>query len=79
MVDTVLAKIYSEEEKTAELYSLLRSPNCILLSELEPVLIRTGQYNALCILYKERGEDQKLLEVWARCVSFLAVYSRSLI
>ena len=69
-MDTVIAKIFAEDEKTADLYALLREPNHIVLSELEPVLMRTGQYNALCVLYKERGEDGKLLDVWSKCVSF---------
>ncbi|KAF7983156.1 hypothetical protein HWV62_23376 [Athelia sp. TMB] len=68
VVDTVLAKLFCEEEKTTDLYSLLREPNHIVLPELEPTLIRTGQYNALCSLYKDRGDDNKLLDAWSKLV-----------
>jgi Vacuolar sorting protein 39 domain 1 len=71
VADTVIAKIFAEEEKTADLYALLREPNHVVLSELEPVLKRTGQYNALCVLYRGRGEDQKLLDVFAKYVLFI--------
>lgn len=67
-MDTVLAKLFCEEEKTTDLYSLLREPNHIVLPELEPTLIRTGQYNALCSLYKDRGDDNKLLDAWSKYV-----------
>jgi hypothetical protein len=67
VVDTVLAKILAEEEQTADLHALLQGPNQIVLTELEPVLMRTGQYNALCVLYKEHGENDKLLDAWSRC------------
>lgn len=69
VVDTVLAKLFCEDEKTGDLYTLIREPNHIVLPELEPTLIRTGQYNALCIMYKERGDDVKLLDTWSKCVS----------
>jgi vacuolar protein sorting-associated protein 3 len=70
-VDTVLAKLYSEFGRTSELFSLLQEPNSILLSEVEPLLLRKGQYSALCMLYKERGEDLKLLEAWSKYVIFI--------
>ncbi|KAJ7109430.1 hypothetical protein C8R44DRAFT_802494 [Mycena epipterygia] len=68
VVDTVLAKIYAQAEKTKELYTLIQEPHAIVLSELEPVLKQTGQYNALCMLYKQTGEDENLLQVWAKLV-----------
>ncbi|KAJ7235454.1 hypothetical protein B0H12DRAFT_1141579 [Mycena haematopus] len=68
VVDTVLAKIYAQAEKTKELYSLLQEPHQIVLSEIEPVLRQTGQYNALCVLYKQIGDDENLLQVWAKLV-----------
>lgn len=68
VVDTVLAKLYSEFGRTSELFTLLQEPNCIMLSEVEPVLLRKRQYPALCMLYKERGEDLKLLEAWSKLV-----------
>lgn len=67
-MDTVLAKLYAEFGKTHELFMLLAEPNEVLITELEPVLKETGQYNALCILYRQRGEDLKLLDVWAKLV-----------
>ncbi|KAF8212185.1 hypothetical protein K438DRAFT_1957954 [Mycena galopus ATCC 62051] len=68
VVDTVLAKIYAQAEKTKELYALLQDSHEIVLSEIEPVLRQTGQYNALCMLYKQTGDDENLLQVWAKLV-----------
>lgn len=68
VVDTVLAKIYAKAEKTQELYALIREPHAIVLSEIEPVLKETGQYNALCMLYKQTGDDENLLQVWSKYV-----------
>ncbi|KAJ7343434.1 hypothetical protein DFH08DRAFT_937969 [Mycena albidolilacea] len=68
VVDTVLAKIYAQAEKTKELYALIQQPHEIVLSEIEPVLKQTGQYNALCMLYKQTGDDENLLQVWAKLV-----------
>ena len=57
MVDTVLAKLYALSEKTPLLYDLLSSPTAsIVVSELEEVLRRTGQYFALCMLYRKHGD-----------------------
>jgi len=67
-VDTVLVKLYAQFEKTKELLNLLQEPNDVSLSEVEPVLQATRQYNALCLLYKQLGEDLKLLESWAKLI-----------
>lgn len=71
VVDTILAKLHAQSEQTQSLYSLIRTSPYLVLSELEPVLKTTGQYKALCTLYGNRGEDGKMLEVWAKCVSVL--------
>ncbi|KAJ6547615.1 hypothetical protein B0H19DRAFT_1075416 [Mycena capillaripes] len=68
VVDTVLAKIYAKAEKTKDLYALIQEPHAIVLSEIEPVLKETGQYNALCMLYKQTGDDENLLQVWSKLV-----------
>ncbi|KAI0052121.1 hypothetical protein FA95DRAFT_1602084 [Auriscalpium vulgare] len=68
IVDTVLAKLFARAEKTTDLYGLVNDSNDLELSELEPVLQSTGQYNALCKLYQRRGDDEKLLEVWSKLV-----------
>ncbi|KAJ7285781.1 hypothetical protein C8J57DRAFT_1285778 [Mycena rebaudengoi] len=68
VVDTVLAKIYAKAEKTNELYTLIQEPNDIVLSEIEPVLKQSGQYNALCMLYRQVGDDENLLQVWSKLV-----------
>lgn len=70
VVDTVLVKLYAESQETQELYMLIQEPNQVVLLEVEPVLKSTGQYNALCMLYKQQGEDLKLLELWAKYGSF---------
>ncbi|KAJ7111566.1 hypothetical protein C8R43DRAFT_1139107 [Mycena crocata] len=68
VVDTVLAKIYAQSEKTKELYTLFQEPHEVVLSEIEPVLKQSGQYNALCMLYKQTGDDEHLLQVWAKLI-----------
>ncbi|KAF5369852.1 hypothetical protein D9758_001393 [Tetrapyrgos nigripes] len=68
VVDTVLVKLFAQSEKTKELYALLQEPHDVVLAEIEPVLQKNGQYNALCMLYKQSGEDDKLLEAWAKLV-----------
>ncbi len=73
VVDTVLAKLYTESEDISELNKLIEEPNEILLSELEPYLTRYKRIGVLCRLYKQRGEDLKLLEVWSRSVGYLAL------
>ncbi|KAF9479756.1 hypothetical protein BDN70DRAFT_906111 [Pholiota conissans] len=67
-IDTVLAKLYAQFEKTQELYALLQTPHDISLPEVEPVFKSTGQYNALCLLYKQIGDDLKLLDIWAKLI-----------
>ncbi|KDR79882.1 hypothetical protein GALMADRAFT_61975 [Galerina marginata CBS 339.88] len=67
-IDTVLVKLYAEFEKTKELYALLQEPNDVSVPEVEPVLQSMGQYNALCVLYKLRGDDLKVIDVFARLI-----------
>lgn len=66
VVDTVIAKIFAEEGQMSDLYTLLESSNYIVLSELGPVLKRTKRYHALCLTYRQRGADNKLLDAWSR-------------
>lgn len=70
IVDTVLAKLYAMSEKTPALYTLLSSPSStIIVSELEDVLQRTGQYNALVMLHRLHGDGdqrEKILGVLAK-------------
>ncbi|KAG5651342.1 hypothetical protein H0H81_009030 [Sphagnurus paluster] len=68
VVDTVIAKLYAQHEKTQELYNLFHEPHQISVSEIEPIMKRNGQYNALCMLYTEKGQDTQLLEVWAKLI-----------
>ncbi|KAI0628634.1 hypothetical protein C8Q77DRAFT_1067693 [Trametes polyzona] len=68
VVDTVLAKLHVNTGKLPELYTLIDQPNAIVLSELEPVLIKSRHFNALCKLYEQRNDDAKLLETWSRLV-----------
>jgi hypothetical protein len=64
--DTVLATLFAQSGQTQDLYTLLQEPNDIISSEVETVLRETGRYNALCMLYKQRGDDADLLEVWSK-------------
>ncbi|KAF8632341.1 hypothetical protein AX15_001925 [Amanita polypyramis BW_CC] len=68
VVDTILAKLYAQFEKTTELYALLQDLNYIVLSEVEETLINMRQYHALCILYGQREEDLKLLSLYAKLI-----------
>ncbi|KAG6867665.1 hypothetical protein C0993_012565 [Termitomyces sp. T159_Od127] len=68
VVDTVLLKLYAELEKTQELYNALLEPHNVMIPEVEPVLKRKGHYNALCMLYRESGDDGKLLDVWSKLI-----------
>ena len=65
-VDTVLAKLYTENEELSELARLIEEPNDIVLTELEPYLTRFRRIGPLCRLYKLRGDDIKLIEAWSR-------------
>lgn len=69
-VDTVLAKLYTESDEITELIKLLEEPNDILLSDLEPALIRSRRVSPLCRLYKQRGENLKLLEAYSKSVPY---------
>jgi vacuolar protein sorting-associated protein 3 len=52
--------------KTKDLLTLSQEPNDVSLLEVESVLQETRQYNALCLLYKQVGDNHKLLESWAK-------------
>jgi hypothetical protein len=69
-VDTVLAKLYCEPGKVSQLFSFLQEPNCVVLSEVEPVLIVKRQYSVLCMMYRKWGDDLKLLEAWSKYVAY---------
>lgn len=66
VVDTVLGRLYTESGETTDLLALIDGPNDIVLSELDPVLIESNRYDALCRLYKTRAQDAKLLDAWSR-------------
>ncbi|KAJ3761020.1 hypothetical protein EV360DRAFT_38625 [Lentinula raphanica] len=68
VVDTVLVKLFAKSEKTRDLYALVHEPHHIVIPEVEPVLIKNGQYNALCELLQQAGDHEKLLEVWAKLI-----------
>lgn len=70
VVDTVLAKLYAQFGKKTELYALIQDQNYIVLSEVEDYLIQARQVNVLCQLYKQHGEDNKLLDLYSKSVSF---------
>ena len=65
-IDTVLVKLFAEFDKITELYALLKESNDVSVSEVESVLQQKRQYDALCSLYKQKGDDLKLLEAWAQ-------------
>jgi len=69
--DTVLAKLLAQSTNITELHDLLQEANDIVLSEVEPVFRQTGRYRALCMIYQQRREDHKLLDVWSKCIFLL--------
>jgi hypothetical protein len=66
VVDTVHAKLLAMAEKTTMLYVLIDEPNNIVVEEVDPVLIQYGQYNALCNIYRQRGDHEKLLSILSK-------------
>ncbi|TFK48950.1 hypothetical protein OE88DRAFT_1633535 [Heliocybe sulcata] len=66
VVDTVLTKMHAENGDTPELHKMLDSDNDVLLEEVEPILIQSHQFNVLCKLYRQRGQERKLLDAWAK-------------
>lgn len=67
-MDTVLAKLHVSMEKLPDLNALIEQPNSVVLSELEPELIKSRHVGVLCRLYEKHGDDVKLLDVWSKLV-----------
>ena len=67
-VDTVLAKLYTKSGETTDLLALIDGPNDVVLAEVEAVLVEAHSFDVLCRIYTTRGETQKLLEAWSKCV-----------
>lgn len=42
-----------------------------------PFLKKYGQHNALCKIYRQRGEHEGLLEIWSKLVFFSSLHVRS--
>lgn len=63
VVDTVLAKLFAQDEKTTDLYALLdNGSHEIDVMEVKETFIRSGQYNALLQLFRLRALHDELLE-----------------
>ena len=61
--------MYTRSGETTDLLALLDGVNNVLLPEIESDLIDARRFDALCRLYKTRGEHRKLLEAWSRYFS----------
>ncbi|KAI0760618.1 hypothetical protein C8Q74DRAFT_1208816 [Fomes fomentarius] len=68
VVDTVLAKLHVATGKLPDLSALIEQPNAIVLSEIEPELVKSRNVGVLCRLYQQHGNDAKLLEAWSKLV-----------
>ena len=68
VVDTVLAKLHVSVGKLPDLNGLIDQPNSVLLSEIEPVLVESRHIRVLAKLYRQHGDDAKLLDAWAKLV-----------
>lgn len=66
VVDTVLGRLYTESGETTDLLALIEGPSDIVIGELEPILIKSSRFDALCRLYRIRGQDVKLLDAWSK-------------
>ncbi|TCD60728.1 hypothetical protein EIP91_009622 [Steccherinum ochraceum] len=69
VIDTVLARLYAESNEKSELAALLDSPNAVVLEEFEHDLIRTSQFGILLKIYRQRGQDEKVVEFLSRLVT----------
>lgn len=67
-METVLARLYADDNRKPELYALLEGPNDVVLEEIEPVLTQAGCFHALIKLYRQRGDDSKLVDALSRYV-----------
>ncbi|KXN84910.1 Pdp3-interacting factor 1 [Leucoagaricus sp. SymC.cos] len=68
VVDTVLAKLYAQSQNLTALNHLLtssESPHNVVLSELEPILLRHSLLKPLLQLYKQHKETSKLLDLYS--------------
>ncbi|PIL23200.1 hypothetical protein GSI_14509 [Ganoderma sinense ZZ0214-1] len=68
VVDTVLAKLHVSAGKLPGLNGLIDQPNSILLSEIEPVLVKSRHIGVLTKLYRQHSDETKLLDAWAKLV-----------
>ena len=68
VADTVLAKLHVSVGKLPDLNGLIDQPNSVLLSEIEPVLVESRHIRVLAKLYRQHGDDAKLLDAWAKLV-----------
>lgn len=68
IVETVLARLYVDDNQKPELYALFEGPNEVVLEEIEPVLTQAGHFHALIKLYQQRGNDSKLVDALSRFV-----------
>ena len=68
VADTVLAKLHVSVGKLPDLNGLIDQPNSVLLSEIEPVLVESRHIGVLAKLYRQHGDDAKLLDAWAKLV-----------
>ncbi|KZT37480.1 hypothetical protein SISSUDRAFT_1062828 [Sistotremastrum suecicum HHB10207 ss-3] len=67
-VDTVLLRLFAEDRKEEELGSLLQESQNINLGDVEQTLIDMQQFQILCSLYEQHGNEAKLIETWAKLV-----------
>ena len=64
----MLAKLHVSVGKLPDLNGLIDQPNSVLLSEIEPVLVESRHIRVLAKLYRQHGDDAKLLDAWAKLV-----------
>ncbi|KAJ3034718.1 transforming growth factor, beta receptor associated protein 1 [Rhizophlyctis rosea] len=67
-IDTVLLRIYAENNPTA-MYRLLSGPNYCQLEESEKYLLGKKKYYALSLLYRHHNLMKKVLDMWIKIAS----------
>ena len=64
-IDTVLLKLYADQS-SPQLDFFADTPNHCALHDCEQFLVAHKRYNALALLYKQRGQDLKALDTWSK-------------
>lgn len=74
VIETVLLKLYAEEDQLPNVLALVQDAVEIIIPEVESILSLQQYFGALSILLEKKGDDAQLLELWTKFVRFCDVY-----